>query len=172
MISVSDLFNQSEKQMPVIANKAEDGFKKIVQMLETKGIDNLSEEETRYLSKSHLYLFIISKLSNYHEAESAILCFEKIIEKGNLDADSADSYITALELTYQLEKAHTTLLQILSQNDLRKIALKHLSSYAYCADGMQSVDECIHYNEELESITDDLEELRQLRTNISMLKGE
>ena len=79
-----------------------------------------------------------------------------------------------LEFSHQYEKSWCFLQSILSHHETKKVALNFLSSYTYCAEGLQNIKKCIEYKEELIALTTNEEEQEklqlELQTMLDMLK--
>ncbi|MDP4121339.1 MAG: hypothetical protein Q8876_09860 [Bacillota bacterium] len=73
-----------------------------------------------------------------------------------------------LELTYQYEKSYDLLISLLHDSSTKKLALKFLSSYTYCAEKLQKFSDFISYKKELINITNDTEEKKKLQNELEI----
>lgn len=167
-----DTFEKEMKRIKTNKTSAKEDFEKVLFSLENKSPNELSDEELRCMALSYMNLFFISQMRDEDKAERAITSFEQYFQRNYQDVDMIENYITTLELTYQYEKSRETLLQLANQKHTKSLALKFLSSYVYCANGLQSVEDCIKYKEQLIQITDNQEDKNRLISELSLLKKE
>ena len=145
-------------------------YKKIINKMENKSIDEMNDVELRLFSISNQHVFLASKFSNSTSCDQAIKAFELYFLKYNCNIEMYEAYVLLLELTYQYEKAKEVLDQLLKADSTKPLALKFLSSYVYAAEKLQSVEECINYKKQLIKITDDPIERKRLEKELSSME--
>jgi hypothetical protein len=111
--------------------------------------DNLSDIELCECAIFARNIFLDSAyLDDLESAQCAIQAYERIIALGYREAAIYESYILVLELTYQYEKSFALLKQLYNEPQFHECALKFLSGFCYCAEGLMTMDEHMKYKKE------------------------
>lgn len=173
-MKIQDLFESAMNEIQSTPLTAKKKFEEIIDLLGNISFEECSKEYIYIFALSNMSLFQISRWNDMGKAETSIASFEFLLEKYIDEIEDYESvyepYIVILELTYQYKKARTLLLKLMQCPQTKKIALKFLSSYAYCAEGLQTFNDCISFKEQLIRITDDLEEKQKLEKELKAMK--
>ncbi len=170
--NAKDLFDQAYK-LDQSSSKALEIYKEIVALL-CHQPDILSSSELCLLIVSAEKVFLYSEKNDIQDSiYIANLCELYLCQSSN-DSQICEIYVFMLEFSHQYEKSWHFLQSILSHHETKKVALNFLSSYTYCAEGLQNIEKCIEYKEELITLTTNEEEKEKLRlelqTMLDMLK--
>lgn len=167
-----DLFDQACK-LDQGSGKALEIYKEIVALL-CHQPDILSSSELRILIISAEKVFLYSGKYDIQDSTYIASLCELFLCQSSNDSQICEIYVFMLEFSHQYEKSWYFLQSILSYHETKKVALNFLSSYTYCAEGLQNIKKCIEYKEELIALTTNEEEQEklqlELQTMLDMLK--
>lgn len=170
-MEIEKIFDDANEKMQFNQAEAKKDFEYILSILNNKHLKDIPSNMLRILAFSNMNLFLISQCHKTENAERAIEVFELFFENNKNDVAAYEAYILILELTYQYEKSKLVLMTLLQNGLTQETAWKFLSSYVYCAEGLQSIDDCIEYKKRLIDITIDPEEKNRLQGELkSMIK--
>ena len=166
------MFEQAEKCNKKDHLLAKPLYEKIIHEIGDKPIHEMNDMELRFFARSKARIFLSSLMSDIDNSEKAIDAFELFFEKNDHDIRMYEEYILTLELTYQYEKAHGVLQKMLRNEHLKPTSLAFLSSFVYCAEGLQSSNDCLMYKKQLIDITADPKERRRLQKELEALNAD
>ena len=169
-MQIESLYNRAKMIMDKDYLSARKLFEQIIQLIGDKPISVHHDNELRILALSYKNLFLISRLRDDLFATKSIEAFEMYFKKNYLDTEMYDSYILLLELTYQYRKSNEILNNLLANSETKELALKYLSSIVYQIEGLQTLDDCVNYKQQLIEMSRDEHEKARLQKELITLK--
>ena len=155
MDKIESLYEKAERCNKKDHKLAKSLYEKVVEEIGNKPIHEMDDSELRFFALSKMRIFLSSEFRDVDSSEKAIHSFELYLERNDNDVEIYGEYILVLEMTHQYEKAKDVLISLFTKESMKEVALKFLSSYTYCAEKLQSFDECINYKKQLIDITAD-----------------
>ena len=146
-------------------------YEQIIIEIGDKKPDEMDDVELRIFALSKLKIFLCSQLHDRDSAMISIYALETFLQRNSSDLVVYECYIAVLELTWQYEKSHKVLINLLKNADTKRFALKWLSSFVYAAEDCQTSTDCIAYKEQLIALTDDPDERKRLQRELENMKS-
>lgn len=170
MDKIEILYGEAERCYTKNHQLAKPLYEKVVEAIGHRPIDEMDDVELRYFALSKMHIFLSSEFQDTDSSEKAIDAFELLRNRNSFDIKICGAYILVLELSYRYEKSHELLESLLNEESTVALALKSLSSYTYCAEGLQSSADCIAYKKRLIDMTSDKKEKNRLQKELEAMQ--